>query len=124
MIAIRSTPPPKSSLSNVPLDIALHELQVGLRQIYGPRTPRIVLYGSYARGEAHAESDIDVLLIFPDAAILPGAEIRRVSYLLADLNLRYEVLVSVVPTTQHQYQSAVEPFWKNVRREGIEIHGR
>lgn len=122
MTELKSTLLSKSLTSNAPVDVALHDLRVGLHQIYGSRMPRIVLYGSYARGEAHAESDIDILLIFPDATIRPGAEITRVSYLLADLNLRYEVLVSVVPTTQNQYQSANEPFWKNVRREGIEIY--
>ena len=124
MTVTRTTAPPKSASSKIPLDIALHDLYAGLRQLYGPRTPRVVLYGSYARGEAHAESDIDVLLIFPDPTIRPGAEITHLSYLLADLNLRYEILVSVVPTTQHQYQTADEPFWKNVRREGIEIYER
>ena len=112
----------KLSQNEPVFQLALRDLRTGLRQIYDTRMPSVVLYGSYARNEAHEESDIDVLLLFSED-IRPGAEITRVSQLLADLNLHYEVLISVVPTTQNRYQSAEGPFWKNVRREGIEIHG-
>ncbi len=106
----------------VPLKSVLHELQVGLRKLYSENAPRIILYGSYARNEARSDSDIDVLLLFSHS-IQTGREITRVSQLLADLNLRYEVLVSVVPALEDQYQSLQGPFWQNVRREGIEING-
>jgi predicted nucleotidyltransferase len=64
--------------------------------LYGKSVPEILLYGSYARGQAHGDSDIDILLIYPKA-IYPGVEIQRVSSLLADLNLRYGVLISILP---------------------------
>ncbi len=100
---------------------ALRDFQIGLHEIYGEKQPEIVLYGSYARNEARADSDIDILLLFAET-IQPGKELTRLSYLLADLNLRYEVLVSVVPATQMQFQRADGPFWKNVRQEGIPIN--
>lgn len=106
----------------VSLSSVLHELRVGLRQLYGENAPRVILYGSYARDEARSDSDIDLLLLFSHP-IQTGREITRVSQLLADLNLRYEVLVSVVPALEDQYQSLQGPFWQNVRREGIEING-
>jgi predicted nucleotidyltransferase len=100
----------------------LHDLTVGLRQFYSQAAPRVFLYGSQARTDAHENSDIDILLLFPDV-IQPGAEIRRLSGLLADLNLRYGVLVSIFPATEEQYIHAQGPFWRNIRREGIEING-
>lgn len=39
------------------------ELKSGLAQIYGDQLKGIYLYGSYARGKADAESDVDVLVI-------------------------------------------------------------
>ncbi len=97
----------------VPLRAVLHELQAA---------PRIILYGSYARNEARSGSDIDILLLF-SLPIQTGREITRVSQLLADLNLRYEVLVSIVPVLEDHYQSLQGPFWRNVRSEGVEING-
>lgn len=41
----------------------LHELKIRLAALYGDRLSGIVLFGSYARGSAHAGSDIDVAMI-------------------------------------------------------------
>ena len=95
----------------------LIELQTGLNALYGKTAPKIILYGSYARGEAEVDSDIDVLLIYAHE-IRPGEEIRKVSPVLAELNLRHQVLISVLPTSQERYHNDPGVFWKNVRREG------
>jgi predicted nucleotidyltransferase len=42
--------------------LALKELQEYLAEIYGERLRGIYLYGSYARGDFHSGSDIDVLI--------------------------------------------------------------
>ena len=99
----------------------LADLQLGLKKLYGRRAPEILLFGSYARGEASDESDIDVLLVYP-GDVNASQEIRRVSALLAELNLRYQTLVSVVPVSQENFKNNPGMFWKNVRREGISVN--
>jgi uncharacterized protein len=42
---------------------ALDELKTALRGQFGERLPRVVLFGSYARGTAHTESDVDVSVV-------------------------------------------------------------
>jgi predicted nucleotidyltransferase len=113
---------PQSVQNNPRLQATLRDLSIGLRQIYGLKTPRIILYGSFARNEASENSDVDILLLFSHP-IRTGTEIDRVSPLLADLNLRHEMLIAIVPATEQQYRQEAGPFWNNVRREGMEING-
>jgi predicted nucleotidyltransferase len=104
----------------IQLRTILYELQAGIRKLYGENAPAILLYGSYARGQAHLDSDVDVLLIYP-RDIYPGEEIRRVSTILADLNLRYQVLISILPAMERDYRNSRNSFWDHVRRESISI---
>ena len=97
--------------------LALDDLQYTLQQIYGKCAPVMIIYGSQARKEATPLSDIDLLLIYPHS-IKPGKEITRLSPILADLNLRYQVLVSVLPMSRSDYQKTDSPLLKNIRLEG------
>ena len=100
------------------ISAALSEFAAALRSIYGQDAPRIIAYGSYARKQMTAGSDIDLLLLYP-GDIRSGQEIVRVSPVLADMNLRYHVLISVLPVSRADYDKAVGAFWQNVRREGV-----
>ena len=99
---------------------ALSELQAALQRLYGEDAPAIVVYGSQARRQAHLASDIDVLLLY-SKAVRRGREIQRVSQILADLNLKRQVLISILPATLADYDNPASPFWMNVRREGVSI---
>ena len=43
----------------------------------------MLIYGSKARGQAHAESDVDIILIVNPTRKLLIRELRRIGYLLA-----------------------------------------
>ena len=79
------------------------------------------LFGSYARGEQNAESDIDILLT-ADLTQEQIAETRRaVAALSSDLSLDHEVTVSIqiVPLTQFRRYADFLPFYQNILKEGI-----
>lgn len=98
----------------------LRTLREALERRYGADLEDLILFGSEARGEARQDSDIDIVLVLR-RQVQPGAEIARLGDILADLNLSYGRLVSVIPTSQSHYQQAVGPFWHNVRAEGIRL---
>jgi predicted nucleotidyltransferase len=53
---------------------------------------RVILFGSYARGEATASSDLDLLVIEPEVTA-PRAESARLRRELRDLEVALDVIV-------------------------------
>ena len=96
----------------------LREFSADLLKRYADRYRGLRLYGSQARGEARAESDVDLILVLRDAS-RPTREIDRISDLIVDYNLRYGILLSVVPVDERTLKTSEGPFWRNVRREGV-----
>jgi uncharacterized protein len=77
----------------------------------------MLLFGSQARDEARAGSDVDVLVLLRDEFDY-GAVRRRTSEVIADLSLENDVLISAVFAPVNRYQQQNSPFFLNVRREG------
>ncbi len=96
----------------------LAELREGLQGIYRERLKGVYLYGSYARGEADAESDVDVLVVL-DRIDHYGAEIDRSSFLVSELSLKYRVSISRVFVSQEDWAQLESPFMSNVREEAV-----
>jgi predicted nucleotidyltransferase len=96
----------------------LGDVKAGLRLVYGDRLRGIYLFGSYARGEADGESDLDVLVVL-DAFDRYAHEVNRTGALAADLSLKYGVTVSLVFLREHEWLEGDTPFLSNVRDEAI-----
>lgn len=89
--------------------------------VFGSMLKDAYLYGSYARGDYHEESDIDILL----AVDLDPTEISKyrntIAAITSNLSLKHDITISVTvkPLEQFRRYSNVLPFYKNVIREGI-----
>ncbi len=113
----------KEKTRQLPEDLAalLDRLAEGLRELYGERYRGLVLYGSYARGEADEGSDVDLLLLL-EGEVDSATEItyaESVKWLPA---LEAGYAVSLIPIGKDKYSSSGQPFLRNARREGVALY--
>jgi predicted nucleotidyltransferase len=92
-----------------------------LAELYLDRLDKIVLYGSYARGSQHENSDIDFLVVLKDKKIRRFHEIAYMTDVIYDLELVYNKVISTMPATSLDYQREDHPFYFNVREDAIEL---
>jgi predicted nucleotidyltransferase len=100
------------------IEEVLREFKKEVRKLYGRRLKKVILFGSWARGEATEESDIDLLIVLGDE-VIPGREIDRMIDIITDMNLKYGVLISVHPVSEEDFYKLKSPLLINVRREGV-----
>jgi predicted nucleotidyltransferase len=100
------------------------EISEKIQQILGEKLRKIILYGSYARGDFDEESDIDIMVL----ADLTDDEIRKYEKQLIEMSskidLKYNVLTSIfVKNSEFFYtQVNVLPFYYNVKKDGKELY--
>jgi predicted nucleotidyltransferase len=96
----------------------LKEFREELENLYQKRLKCIILYGSWARGDATEDSDIDLLIIL-EGKVIPGKEIDRIIDIITEINLKHGVLISVYPVSVEDYSTINSPLLINVRSEGV-----
>ena len=102
----------------VEIEHILKEFREKAEKLYGKRLKNIILYGSFATGQATQDSDIDLAIVL-DGNVVPGKEIDRLIDIITDINLSYGVLISVYPVSEKDYTSVNSPLLLNIRREGV-----
>ena len=106
--------------THLTIKLLLAELRQKIEQFYGDRLKRIILYGSQARGEATADSDIDVMIVLGEMNSA-GDEIIHLGDIKNQLNLKYDQLISIFPVTENDYLQKQTPLLINVRQEGVPL---
>jgi predicted nucleotidyltransferase len=96
----------------------INQIKEHLTETYGAGIKKVILYGSYVRGEATSDSDIDVLVLI-DQSLNPFEVRESLSDLLLDILLDEGELVSVIVVPEHLYENYNSPFMLNVRKEGL-----
>ncbi|UCC84668.1 MAG: helix-turn-helix domain-containing protein [Gemmatimonadota bacterium] len=101
-----------------PLLTLLRELKAGLALIYSDRLKGVYVYGSYARGERGAESDLDIVVVLDDVGHY-AAEVDRTGDLISRLSLGFGVAISRVFVSERDWASGTSAFLANAREEAV-----
>jgi predicted nucleotidyltransferase len=101
---------------NEKINPILEDFKKRVRRLYGKKLKNILLYGSWARGDAKEHSDIDLAVLL-EGEVNPGREIDRMIEIITDLQLKYNTLISVYPVSENNYRSVKSPLLINVHRE-------
>ena len=98
----------------------IRQCKATLQSYYGPRLKGIVVYGSVARQQAGAESDIDllVLLVQPFNYF---EETRQIIDLLYPIQLESEYLISAKPVFLPDYERGRFQLYRTAKREGVVV---
>ena len=95
------------------LSCLLERYKEAVSQILGERLKRIILYGSYARGDFKQDSDMDIMIL----ADIQPEEISN----LADRIYEMEINPSIQSIQVYEQWKGVYPFFMNIEKDGVAV---
>ena len=96
-----------------------------LKLIYGRHLKAVILYGSYARGDFHADSDIDIMILLDIGDMEIKYHRHQLSDLTYDFNMDNDVDIKPIAKSQEHFNKWVGayPFYLNIANEGVTLFG-
>ena len=93
------------------------------RIVYGDDIVEIVLYGSYARGNYTADSDIDIAALVHGPRQILQEKLKKIWEMSAELSLENDVIISptVIPYDEFLKYNQTLPYYRNIAKEGKRI---
>ncbi len=97
---------------------AIKQCKQCLTEHYGDRLSRLIVYGSVARNEARADSDLDLLVVL-NPPFDYFQELRTLVELVYSIELETETLISASPAELNEFERGSLQLYRNIQREGI-----
>ena len=104
--------------------VIINEYVQIIREIFGAHLKKVILYGSYARGDYKSDSDIDILILVD----LGDLEIKKLGRLLSDatfdINLENDIDIKPIAKNESHFNRWITnyPFYKNVSNDGVILY--
>ena len=98
----------------------VREFRDELAAVYGNRLKGVYLYGSYARGDAREDSDIDVAVVL-EGPVNRWEEDRRTNALISDACLRENCLLMPFFLSEEEHRRTPDALFRSIVREGVPV---
>lgn len=101
----------------------LKEYRKAVENVSGGRLVKMVLYGSYARGDFRPESDVDIMILLDEDMEGISAAEKEIYGVTYDFNEAHNMdIMPVVQSNSHfnRWKKA-DMFYHNVEKEGVAI---
>lgn len=110
------------SQTGAPWMITPEKVDAAVRRIAELARPRkIILFGSYVRGETNLNSDVDFLVIVPDTVDNPRKESVRLQRALREILMPVDILV--VPESHwERFKDTPGPIYREARTTGKVVY--
>jgi len=106
------------------INIVTNELTQNTKHIFGDKLRKIILYGSYARGDYNEGSDLDIMVLADfDESEKSELEIQ-ICKIASDASLDHDITICMFLNNESLFSSRlhISPFYRNVMAEGVEIY--
>ena len=105
------------------LNILLKRVSEVYKSVYGEALVRVILYGSYARGDFSEDSDVDIVALVHGNREKLQKQLKIVWDQTYDLGLDYDVVLSpaVIPYEEFERYQEELPYYRNISTEGVNI---
>ncbi len=105
-------------MDNLPNNIqnSINKFVTECKKILGERVKKIILYGSYARGDYNNSSDIDILVLTDYNPNEFYSILKMLSNMTYDIELNNDVILIPLINNIKNYNSAIDeiPFFTNI----------
>lgn len=112
-------------MNNLPRNVqeSIHTFVEGCNRILGKRIKKIILYGSYARGDYNTSSDIDILVLTDYEPKQFYSALKKLSGMTYEIELNYNVILIPLINNIKNYNEEIDtiPFYANIKKEGVVI---
>lgn len=106
------------------INLIMNELIEKTIPIFGNKLKKVILYGSYARGDYDAESDVDVMFLVDEDDENLRTYRKPIRKVESEIDFKYDVLLCGIVQNQDKFYQYINdiPFYSNVYREGVVLY--